>query len=190
MPDFHVKRCFIALPLDETAVADLSDIVEGIEVEGLRRTKRDNIHITLKFLGDIEDPDIPGVIAALQALSAMSTRFNLCVTGLEYIPNARRPRVLAAVTDRPAAVLELYERVETAMFELGFPREGRAYTPHVTLGRFKRPPHRLPQPQGWLKEELELTVERLVLMESSLDQAGPTYTPLAEWELAKSQPKY
>lgn len=183
MPDYHVKRCFIALPIDAVAIADFSDVMEGIEIEGLRPTRPENLHATLKFLGDVDDPDLPGIIDALAGIAAQQRPFELTVSGITYLPNPRRPRVLAATMDRPPPLSLLFGGVEQAVFDLGFPREGRAYHPHITLGRFKKPPRSLPPPDAFPLQPMTLPIDRFVLMQSTLRANAPEYTPLAEFLL-------
>jgi RNA 2',3'-cyclic 3'-phosphodiesterase len=180
------KRCFIALPLDEVALADLRDAMEGIEIEGLRLTRHENLHVTLKFLGDVEDREIPRLIDSLGGVAAERPAFELSLTAIGYMPDARRPRVLAATIDRSPQALTLFEGVEEAVSELGFPREGRAYHPHITLGRFRRPPRRIPAPDTFHLAPTTLPVERFVLMSSTLGGAAPEYAELATFPLRGS----
>ena len=187
MPDYHTKRCFIALPLDEVVQADLRDVTEGVEIEGLRLTRPENLHVTMKFLGDVDDPDLPGVIGSLNHVGAQCTAFELNLTGLGYMPDARRARVLAAMLDRPTQALSLFDSIEEALYERGFPREGRAYNPHITLGRFRRPPRRLPAPESFRFNPTTLPVTRFVLIHSTLGGAAPIYAELAQFELRSSQ---
>ena len=183
MPDYPSKRLFIALPLDEVAIADLRDAMTGVEIEGLRLTRPENLHVTLKFLGDVDDPLIADLIVTLQDVAAGHRPFELAMTGITYLPDARRARVLAAAMDRPAAAMTLFEQVEQAAYELGFPREARPYRPHITLGRFRRPPRSLPPPDSFRLAPTTLPVSRLVLVHSTLGGEAPVYTELAEFPL-------
>lgn len=181
MPDYPFKRCFLALPLDEVAIADLTDAMSGVAIDGLRLTRPENLHVTLKFLGDVDDPDLPRLIELLQRIAVECRPFELNMTGIDYLPDARRARVLAAKLDRPAALAALFDCIEEASFDLGFPREGRAYHPHITLGRFRRPPRMAPAPDTFRFTPTTLPVASFTLLESTLGGSAPTYTPLGEF---------
>ncbi|MBI1368592.1 MAG: RNA 2',3'-cyclic phosphodiesterase [Planctomycetes bacterium] len=181
--EFHVKRCFVALPLDAITRADMGDVLRGLDIEGMRPTGLENLHITVKFLGDVEDPDLPGVIEAVREAIRGVGRFELAAERLLYLPDARRPRVLAAEMDRPETVMRLYDQIEDAMEAVGFRREGRAYRPHVTLGRFRKPPRHVPDVSMVLTEPVICEVERVVLMESVLERGGAVYAELASFDL-------
>jgi 2'-5' RNA ligase len=185
MPDFHVKRCFLALVPDDVVIADLADLMDATDIEGVRLVAPDTLHVTVKFLGNVEDPSLPAIIAGLRAASSGVGEFELNVTGLHYLPDHRRPRVLAVSLDEPPPIATLFGRVEDACAKLGFRREGRPLHPHITIGRFKHPPPRHVPPlddanvpaTGW-------TVRSLTLLESHLGPGGPTYSPLTEFPLA------
>ena len=185
MPSYHVKRCFLALPLDEVAIADLADLMSGVQIEGLRPTRPENLHVTLKFLGDVDDPDLPGLIGALQNVAQECQAFELSLTEIAYLPTPRRPRVLAAAMDRPPPMIQLFNWIEEAVADLGFPREGRAFNPHITLGRFRNPPRRLPSPAVFQLSPTTIPVDRFVLMQSTLGGQAPTYAELAGFPLQR-----
>ncbi len=185
MADFHVKRCFVAIELDEIARADLGDSMDRIDIDGLRLGNPQNLHVTLKFLGDVEDPALPGVIERLRHAAAGIGPIELNATGIAYLPDARRARVLSATVDSPPELLQLFHRVEDAMADAGFRREGRPYRPHITIGRFRKPPRRAPAPQTLPFGPTSWTAEAITLMQSDLGPGGPTYTPLAEMRLGE-----
>ncbi|MBI1375694.1 MAG: RNA 2',3'-cyclic phosphodiesterase [Phycisphaera sp.] len=195
MPDYHVKRCFVAIWPDDVVRADLDDLTDAIEIPGMRATPGDQRHITVKFLGDVEDPKLPGVIDAVRRAAEGVGVFDVEVTGVTYLPDRRRPRAFAATIAPCAPLQRLFNQMEDAMAAVGFRREGRAYHPHITLGRFKKPRgggrvrgrHQPVVASGDLPgvNELDLaatgfTADRVLLIQSSLDSTGPTYTPLAE----------
>ncbi|MCL6451351.1 MAG: RNA 2',3'-cyclic phosphodiesterase [Acetobacteraceae bacterium] len=183
-------RCFVAVPLEGEVhgsavgflrrLAALAPAVKWVEPE--------NLHFTLKFLGEVEEGRLEKVKAALGQALAGKAAFGLELCGAGAFPNLRRPRVVwlgaGAGRDRLG---ELAEAVESALAPLGFPREARAFSPHLTLGRARQP-----GAAGALAAELEaagsrpwgeLKVDRVVLMQSTLTPRGPIYTPLAVFRL-------
>ena len=184
MPSASPKRCFVAIPLDGAVRADLAEMMQRVRIDGLRKVPVENLHVTVKFLGDVDDARISEIIDGLTEAARGIGAFELNVEKIVYLPDARRARVLAVEFDRPAGLMQLVDQIEDMMQVLGFRREGRAYRPHVTVGRFKRPPRDAPDPESFQAPDAGFTADRLLLMQSILDRAGATYTPLAEVALA------
>lgn len=187
MPEFHVKRCFVSLPIDEALAADLADAMAELTLPGMRRTPLENLHVTLKFLGDVDDPQMPQLLEALAIAAEDVPPFELEMQGLTYLPNARRPRLIAAKMDRPAPLLKLREQVEEATHAVGFQKEARAYNPHITLGRYGR---RAPREVADVRDlserfggEAGCTVDSFTLMQSILEPTGPRHVELARFDL-------
>jgi 2'-5' RNA ligase len=143
----------------------------------------ENIHLSLKFLGDVEETREPELAAALTR--AAGTRheprpLTLQITGFGVFPDYHRPHVLwAGVTPEPGLEL-LQHGVEQEFAPLGFPTEARAFRPHVTLGRAARDAR--PRDFTGLEEILAgtdfdatVTVAEVDLMQSTLQPTGPVY---------------
>lgn len=182
-------RAFIAVGLsDETRTA-----LEKVQSE-LRRVQADvkwvalgSVHITLKFLGLVEDAMLENVKAAMAAC-AVGGPFTYTVKGLGSFPPVRKPRVVwAGVTDGAERLSELAQKLEVAFEPLGFEKENREYAPHLTLGRVRSPrkaelllpvvEHYADTPFGTCK------VTELILFESKLSPRGATYLPIANFNL-------
>jgi len=188
MGEYPTRRCFIALPLERVVTGALGRFMDGVDLPGLRRVPPENLHVTVKFLGDVEDPALEQVIEALDGAVAGAAAFDLAVEAVTYLPDRRRPRVLAAALSRPEAVVHLHGRIEDALAETGFRREARAYNPHVTLGRFgrRRRPRSaaaLPPPQTFEVAPVGFSVDQVLLMQSELKRSGPRYLSLARFDL-------
>lgn len=149
---------------------------------------RDNVHLTLKFLGGVEAARLAAVTAALSAAVAPRGAFRLALSGLGAFPSPARPRVVwAGVGEGAAAAGDLASRVDAALVPLGFPRESRPFSAHVTLGRVRTP--RLDRRLG---EALASAggalggqrVTYVSLMRSQLSPSGARYTELAALPLA------
>ena len=144
----------------------------------IRWTRPQGFHLTLKFLGHVPDDQIDRVIEALQPLRRFE-KFSVEVKGFGFFPNARRSRVLWVGVEAPAALEELARRLESAMERLGFAREERPFTPHLTLARFKSP-QALPGLEQLLNRRSEASLGRFdvsefVLFESKLSPHGAEY---------------
>jgi RNA 2',3'-cyclic 3'-phosphodiesterase len=141
-----------------------------------------NLHVTVKFLGQIDDSRVSAIAAAVGAAVAGHRAFTLHVAGLGAFPTPRRPRVLwAGLQDAGGWLARLAGSVDAAVAAVGVPAETRPFAAHVTLGRV-RESRSLPD----LGEALargtafgELSVDRVVLMRSELSPRGARYTELA-----------
>jgi len=177
-------RAFIAIDLPEEIHVALSrQQAEFRAVSPDARWTR-GIHLTLKFLGEIPDDKARAVTEALLACAAIP-RFSVEVRGFGFFPDSRRPKVFWAAVKAPPDLLRLAEEVEGAMEKLGFGREQRAYSPHLTLARFK-----IPKPQPALKALVEqlseknlgqFEVSEFFLFESRLNPHGAEYRKVARF---------
>ena len=141
----------------------------------------DNLHITLKFLGGVDETRLSEIGAALKRWATVSA-FDVAIRGLGAFPTVARPRVLWAGAPGAAGFTRLAESVDRALVALGFPSEDRGFTPHVTLGRV-REPRRNPTLAAALEAAADrpfgtLQVERVSLMRSDLSSKGARYTEL------------
>lgn len=163
-------------------------------VEGLRPHATDvawvapaNLHVTLKFLGQVDEARVLAFAEALTGAAAGHRAFDVVVRGLGAFPSPTRPRVLWAGLDGDAGRLAaLAESVDAACGGLGVPRETRAFAAHVTLGRV-REPRRQPTLADALARGGEfgrVGVGRVALMRSELSPRGARYSELALCPLA------
>ncbi len=161
------------------------------QTERLRRTARDvswvardNFHVTLKFLGAVDETRVTQVADAVTAAAAGLAPFDLEVRGLGAFPSPMRARVIwAGAGEGAAAAATLGARVDAALAGLGFPREERPFASHVTLGRV-RTPSRNPVlaralAAGAAHDFGRVPVARASLMQSRLSPGGARYTELA-----------
>lgn len=132
-------RCFIALRLSAADNAALARVIERLRREdaAVRWVPAANLHLTLKFLGEVAAGQLEPLRASLVDLTPA---FALGLDGLGCFPGAARPRVLWAGLhgDVPQAI-DLAAAIDERTQALGFPREDRAFAPHVTIGRVKSP---------------------------------------------------
>lgn len=179
-------RAFIAIDLPDYIQAALDRAQASFRAASpdARWTRAEGIHLTLKFLGEISDEQVKHVTEALANFERFE-KFSIEVKDFGFFPDARRPRVFWAGLEAPPALHELANRVEAAMEQLGFVREQRAFSPHLTLARFKNP---RPQPalQELLQQQGERTlgqfeVSEFFLFESKLSPHGAEYRKVARF---------
>lgn len=178
-------RTFIAVPMGNEVRETLRALLDALnrQCPDARWSHPDNIHITLRFLGEVPDRDIADVSRAAALAAESAAPFDLTLSRLGGF-GGRQPRVmkvsLSGETDRLKVLqADLEDRLEHA----GFGREQRAFKPHVTLGRRKN----AALPADWDKTPLsgpsEFTVDSLIVFASQLTRRGPIYTPMATYTL-------
>jgi 2'-5' RNA ligase len=180
-------RTFIALDLGKQLRDRLIALQEQLARTGkeVKWVEADNIHLTLLFLGEVDERAVIDVCRAVGAVAAAHQPFPLSVEGVGCFPNLRRPRIFwAGVSAGRQAVIDLHDRLEEPLLDLGcYRREERQYTPHVTLGRLKgdEAPEKLvtavARQQGW--KGGETTIGDVCVMSSELTRDGPIYTVLS-----------
>ena len=173
-------RLFIAVPLPEQARAETAATLRRLKAREwpVRWINDEGLHVTLKFFGEVTRDRVDAIGEMLDFATKKMAPIGMSLSSAGVFPGADRPRVLHLAVDAEPSLELLQDRIERGSEPLGFPPEGRPFRPHLTLGRV-REGHRLPA--GW-QEELErvpagspFLAERIVLFESELGAAGPTY---------------
>jgi len=185
-----MKRCFVAMTIADSTRDQLAALgrmfieLPRSAARRVRPVKAENLHVTIKFLGDVPDEQIGDIIASLTAVAASATRAHAFVAGLGAFPSNVRPRVVFADLGRGRdALTRLCTDVAGVLEPLGFAPERRPPHPHVTLARVEGTTPRGPLTR-WL-EELPaeeygpVADEALILYESQLTAHGAIYQPLA-----------
>ena len=135
-------RSFVAIELTADAKAFLASTIQQLKPDGpeLKWVRPEAIHLTLKFLGNVDRRVIPELERALSPVFASQTSFDLSIRSVGAFPSASAPRVVwAGLVDSSNALPSLAEAVEDAVEALGFSKEKRPFKPHLTLGRAKSP---------------------------------------------------
>jgi len=182
-------RTFIAIPLPEAARSTLSQMRHTLEATGadVRWTAVPSIHLTLKFLGEVEPALIPRLSEVLKAATAGESPFSLALGGLGAFPNLRNPRVIwCGVEGETERLRSLQNKVEGACSGMGFPGEDRGFSPHLTLGRV-RGSRKLPRLIDCIRIgsplRAGLRVEQFHVYQSTLTPAGAIYNVLERIDL-------
>ncbi|GIW56273.1 MAG: RNA 2',3'-cyclic phosphodiesterase [Nitrospiraceae bacterium] len=150
----------------------------------IKWTHPDTLHLTLLFLGDVEDQDLAEVCQHVQAVTQNLAPFSLHVAGLGAFPNWHRPKILwAGVRQGGEQLRTLHESIAQRLMPAGLYRpEGRPFTPHLTLGRIpSQATHMslrraLDKRMDW--EAGQTWVDQVIVFASTLERHGPIHTPL------------
>lgn len=144
----------------------------------MRWTHPENVHLTLKFLGEVPEGEIEQIGAALRKVCADHAPFDASLSSFGAFPSARRARIIWAGAGAGSEELrDLTADVETAFEPLGFGREDRTFVPHATLGRVRGKPVKLEFP-AVVPGEPGFEISRVELMESKLAAGGAVYETL------------
>lgn len=178
-------RSFIAIELHETVKKILAEFQQEMKKCGpdVRWTRLDNIHLTLKFLGNIEEDKADTIAEKIKGACKGRSGFKIGITGTGVFPNDRSPRVLWAGIDLNDEIIALHEKIEDAMASVGFEREKRRFSPHLTLGRFRSPGGKqaaLDKLDSYREKIFGIMdVNSVLLMRSDLGPGGAKYTKIA-----------
>jgi len=147
----------------------------------------ENLHVTLKFLGNIEETRVAAIGSALGEALSGTEGFAATARGLGVFPDANRPRVLWIGLDAPP-LTAMARGVERALAPFGVEQPATPFRPHVTVGRWRRPaprdPRRRPALARWRDHEFgKFPVDEVTLFRSTLRSAGAIYSPLEVFPL-------
>jgi len=177
-----MPRLFVAVPLPGAVAQRLEALGGG--VPGARWVPAENMHVTLRFVGEVDGRTAGDVAAALEEVEAAA--FDMAIEGVDLLGNRRDARVLYAGVAPKEPLKRLRDKVEGALQRQGLPAEERKYHPHVTLARLRgATPDRLGrflEANGLLMSP-PFRVGGFVLFESILGHDGPVYRPLQDYPL-------
>ncbi|CAN5834632.1 RNA 2',3'-cyclic phosphodiesterase [soil metagenome] len=180
-------RTFVALNLPQEERQQLHDSLAGFHDRGLpvRWGSVDSLHVTVKFLGEIEGAEISRIEDTLRRVTAVHSPLRLQIGGLGAFPSLRRATVLWVGVLPDPVLTGLQRDAELALSRLGYAREQKPFRPHITVGRTRngsRPPdiERLTALHTWTST---VEVESLDLMRSHTDSGRARYEPLVKLRL-------
>jgi 2'-5' RNA ligase len=179
-------RSFIAIPFAEALCRQVATLQQtlGREMPELRPVAAHNLHLTLNFLGDRSEEQLASIGRFMLSVVGSQAPFSLTLQGLGTFPGQRRPRVVWLGVQPPEPVVALQKKLAAGLAELGCPEERTPYRPHLTLGRFRRPPADS-ETLHKLRDIVvgPLPVASVILYSSRLTPQGAVHQPLTVAEL-------
>jgi 2'-5' RNA ligase len=189
-------RAFIAveipLGLREAVCQATASLQKGIG-SAVRWVPMENMHLTMKFLGDVSPANVEMLSQMLRAEADLFQCFDLRLSGLGSYPNPKRPRVLYIGIQAPATLESLQRGIDSASHRLGYESEERGFSPHLTIGRVKQ--NVTATEQQTIRRALEETridslgtarVDSVHLYKSDLKPTGSVYTRMYSAQLRKT----
>ncbi len=191
-----VIRAFIAIDLSAEIQRRLDDVVHNYKEQlasiPIRWVAAANIHLTLKFLGDVSVSNLNMLTDLIQTEISGHHQFDISVGGSGAFPNIRQPRIIWVGVEAPAELTAIQNGIEATTGRLGYAREERAFSPHLTLGRVSR--NATSQEIKAITKALDATkvgflgvtcVEKVHLYRSDLQPNGAMYTQIFSSSLIK-----
>jgi 2'-5' RNA ligase len=173
-------RAFFAVPLSEQAEDQLFEYSSRLEPQLSRQPVRwigpENYHITLAFLGDIQDTEVSKLKMIAQQVADEHFAAELQLSQLGWLPSSHKPKVLVVEPEQQIALMKLQADLARQLRDKGYAVENRRYRPHVTLARVKGRLALMPLNETLLS--IETPLDELVLFSSQLTPQGAIYTPL------------
>ena len=185
LPNNEKLRLFIAIELDKSLKESLKTLQDELKKCGadVGWVKPENIHLTLKFLGETEPKSIARISAALEETAGLFPPFTLNITHVGFFPEQGPTRIVWAGLDKGKdESARLADFLEDKLSVLGFKKEKRGFSPHVTIGRVRSEENlyalRKTLSNFHFKTPLTQTTNHLTLFKSTLTPQGPIYEPL------------
>ena len=190
-------RAFIAIDLPAELKREIAGILKRLrpffDKARVSWVKPDNMHLTLRFIGDVPSSEIGTIISNVDIISA-SPVHEIRMNSLGFFPNARKPRVLWCGYDDSPTLTAAQALVEKAVAQSGFPADEKPFVPHITLARIKELQTKPEAPffvdMNAAKKEMDSIrlsfthiVKSIRLIKSRLSPKGSEYTVLHEWRL-------
>ena len=184
-------RTFCAVELPDEVRSRLAEHIGRLREEvpdaTASWTRVENIHLTLKFFGEVALEQIPAISNAAERAVNEFSRFEIAVGNTGVFPKPSRAQVLwIGVSDPSGALAALQKRLENEFAAKGFQPEDRAYRPHLTIARLRRPEGAKHLAESHLRMEfhpLRITLNQLVVFRSELSSKGSKYTAISRHQL-------
>jgi RNA 2',3'-cyclic 3'-phosphodiesterase len=184
-------RVFCAIELPDVVRAQLEDHVlrlrQKVPDAAASWSRVENIHLTLKFFGNVEAERIQKISEAADRVVKQFSTFQINVGETGVFPRASRPQVLwIGVGDPSGQLTALQEKFENECAAEGFAKENRAYRPHLTIARLRRPEGARTLAEAHLRmrfEPVEVAVKEIVVFRSELSPKGSKYTSISKHHL-------
>jgi len=180
---------FVAIGLTDGVRAALkrSQASLGPACKDVRWIPSEQLHLTLKFLGEVPDGEVDGVAEGVAAGAALGRPFAMEVGGCGCFPPRGAVRIVWAGVHEPSGALaECVERVEQELENIGYPREDRPFSAHITMGRVREDRSRgalRDAVEGFTLDRVGQPVREITLMASVLSPRGPSYTVVSRMRL-------
>lgn len=178
-------RTFVCIEVPRSIKDRIESLQRALRINNAQVSwvKPSNIHLTIKFLGDVPSSKIESVRGAVERAATGLGEFDIEVSTAGCFPSARSPRVLwVGLGNMPDSLKQLHSNVEVELAREGFPREQKRFSPHLTIGRVRSPQNAARTAEDLIATGFEPETFRateIIVMRSDLNSSGSIYTPQA-----------
>jgi RNA 2',3'-cyclic 3'-phosphodiesterase len=184
-------RLFVALSIPSDVRENIASLIRTLRRADSkpRWVNPENLHVTLKFIGEVAAESVPSICGALQTIRPVEP-LTLAFRAVGFFPNARRPNVAWIGIEAPSGLSNLAAAVNRALAPLGIAPETKPFVPHLTVARFKEAS--LPALQAEIEKWKDysfghFTTAEIHLIESRLKSSGAEYTTLRSFHFAQME---
>ena len=186
-------RTFCAIELSDRAREQLADhakrLREAVPDASASWSRPENVHLTLKFFGNVSTHDVTRISAAANRVAQQFSPFQIKIGGTGVFPRRSRPQVLwVGVEDLSGRLSDLQQRLEDEFAREGFAKEERGFRPHLTIARLRRPEDARQLAETHIQTKfsfVEVPVNEFVVFRSELSPKGSRYTPISKHGLSR-----
>lgn len=179
-------RTFFAIPVSLDCRQEIDRIVLELKKDlpsVIKWVNINNLHVTLKFIGEFDSNDVPIIEKILRPVLFLTEQFELTFQSLGVFPGERNPKVVWVGINYPDELMKIFQEIESAALKLGYPKEERGFSPHVTIGRVKNNANDLLKIATTIKNKKVgviclSKVNEVILYQSNLAPTGPVYSEL------------
>lgn len=183
-------RAFLAIEIEpyiKNKIEESQEIILESESSNIKYVEKDNIHLTLKFFGDIDDDKLEEIIDVINKSIKNYEAYTIKVVNIGAFPNIYNPRVIwTGIKDKNKTTIKLIEELDKKFNKIGFKKE-KNYVPHITIGRVKNvsKKERLTDTLKSLNKKYhgKMEVKQIVIKSSTLTPDGPIYKNIKEFDL-------
>ncbi len=187
-------RTFIAVEIPDDVKRKIGRYVNslGDSIKNVKWVAPENLHLTLKFIGEVKEKDIDSLIECIRPIISDFSSFNLALENTGFFPSPKNPRVIWIGSDGGADILlDIFQELEHCLEPLGIDRDERMFSPHLTIGRVKRNRGNNHKPAAITGNVPEFDyaafrVHSIALIKSTLTPQGPIYEKIYEGRLKES----
>lgn len=189
-------RTFIAVDFPKETLNKIHEIINYFKSQtpnkALKWVSTDNLHLTLKFLGEISPDNLSQVKNIITTSLCNQTAFDIGIEGLGMYPNACKPRVIWLGITNSGPLVAIHNKLDTALKAVDIQPERRDYSPHLTIARVRRKAdsdivRAIGETMSQFKVDSlgTIRIDKVCLYQSKLTPEGPIYTPLLSVPLNK-----
>lgn len=175
-------RLFIAALLPENVLQGLENYINTIkeDIDGVKWEKPEKLHITLKFIGNVEQARVQEISLLIEDLVAKYSPFKTMLCEFGGFPRLNRPRVLYVGLSQNKQLANFHRELDRGLSNIGFEREERKFIPHITIGRVKK---RIGFKKASEISKMAFAIDQVGIIKSELRREGSVYTPLTIFKL-------